>query len=186
MRLLLSKIPRADHALPESLQKRLLLIPLRYKMKNQLMNWDKSNKYYTTASRSSTTSPSQKQCKCTKSKAYVLNLPSEPRRYLCSEHKFIISIFQSKKDYASPKGNSVPQIRVFVLQNENFSTKKNWLGRADDHTSLYRNPMNDYVILGNSQAGTLLIMLFTSHPWEVAMKSLSATTLPSCPDLQTH
>lgn len=165
--------------------RRLLLIPFRYKMKNRLMNWDKSNKYYTTAGRSRTTSPWQKQCKCTKQKVHVQNLPSESRGSLCSEHKFIMPIFQSEKDY-SLKVNSVPQIRAFALQNEKFSTKNEQVWRADDHTSLYCNPTNDYIILCNSQGGTLLIMIFTSHPWEVAIKTLSASTLPSCTDLQTH
>lgn len=32
-------------------------------------------------------------------------------------------IFQSKKDYPSPKMNSVPQIRDFALQNENYQKK---------------------------------------------------------------
>lgn len=125
--------------------RRLLLIPFRYKMKNHLMNWDKSNKYYTSAGRSSTTSPRQKQCKCTKQKVYVQNLPSEPRGSLCWEHKFIMPIFQSKfimpifqsKKGYSPKVNSVPQIRAFALQNEKFSAKNEqvWKGRRS-HQSL--------------------------------------------------
>jgi len=40
---------------------------------------------------------------------------------ICSEHKSIMPIFQSKKGYASPKVNSVPHVRAFVLQITTWS-----------------------------------------------------------------
>lgn len=101
-------------------------------------------------------------------------------------------IFQSKKDYALPKVDSVPHIRAFVLQITTWSKpRKNRFRKVEHQTS------RSAVILGITNfslkhyafsiAGTLLIILLMSHHGAGVTKILTvnSVTPPSCTGLHT-